>query len=98
MAIYVGYIGYVEDTTGDNASSTQRHALVDYIEDSQFRTGDKCRCGCRNRLERCRCCVMITNGTDRSPNHGPSSATIPTLRKFLNISCSMSPAGCPKLA
>jgi len=60
MAIYVGYIGYigcVEDTTGDNASSTQRHALVGYIEDSQFRTEDKCRCGCRNRLERCRCCT-----------------------------------------
>jgi hypothetical protein len=28
------YVKYVEDIASDNASSTQRHALVDYIEDT----------------------------------------------------------------
>ncbi len=37
-----GYVKYVEDTTTDNASSTQPKGSVDYIDDTQFRAGDKC--------------------------------------------------------
>ena len=39
----VSYVEYIEDTTGDNASTTQRKAHVGYIKDTRFRTVDKCR-------------------------------------------------------
>jgi hypothetical protein len=42
-----GYFKYVEDTTSDNASTKQANALVGYIDDTQFRAGDKCRSGTR---------------------------------------------------
>jgi hypothetical protein len=38
-----GFVKCVEDTTSDNASSTQQKALVGYIDDTQSRAGDKCR-------------------------------------------------------
>ncbi len=43
LTICVSYVDYIEDTSGDNASTTQRKAHARYIEDTQFRTVDKCR-------------------------------------------------------
>jgi hypothetical protein len=45
LKICVSYVDYIEDTTGDNASTTQRKAHAGYIKDTRFRTGDKCRWG-----------------------------------------------------
>jgi|GEM_PF-2128320 hypothetical protein len=41
--VCVSYVDYIEDTTGDNASTTKRKAHAGYIKDTQFRTVDKCR-------------------------------------------------------
>jgi len=43
-----GDVKYVEDTTSDNASPTQPKGSVGYIDDTQFRAGDKCRSGAGN--------------------------------------------------
>jgi hypothetical protein len=42
LRICVSYVEYIEDTTGDNASTTQRKAHAGYIEGTRIRTVDKC--------------------------------------------------------
>ena len=39
--VCVSYVGYIEDTTRYNQSTTQRKGHAGYIEDTQFRTVDK---------------------------------------------------------
>ncbi len=41
--VCVSYVDHIEDTTGDNGSTTKRKAHAGYIKDTQFRTVDKCR-------------------------------------------------------
>jgi hypothetical protein len=45
LGICVSYVEYIEHTTGDNASTTQRKAHAGYINDTRFSTEDKCRIG-----------------------------------------------------
>ena len=72
-----GYVKCVEDTTSDNASSTQPKALVGYIDDTQFRAGDKCRSGAGNYRERAvgpRCTPLLIS---KPSNSDPKPRTRP---------------------